>query len=483
MYADSIPKEGEYKLPFWINNARVLDHENKISGGSDPADMMIQICDRFHESRIFNLSIADERGYFGTHMSPWAATIDKMSYERDKLFIIAAGNIPKSSNVIGHPGISEMMLMGADYPGFLHTHLSNKLSSPGISAFGITVGSVCLGEFENLDKKSFGSSDMPSSFTRIGLGLWDMVKPDVVEYGGDFAHEKLGARLLSNESTISPELVCSTVNGGSAVSQHSVGTSFAAPKVTHIAGWLQKNFPELSTNSYKALIIQSARLPEEKWRTPSLVDLKCLGYGIPSLHRATENSPNRITFLSEGLVNPKSADLFMVKVPKEVNRPGLDNEILIEITLSFKTPIRRTRKYTKSYLASWLSWEISNPQENYKDFSDRVIKSMDDPQTNNGGKGGFQWTIFNRGNVGIVRDIKRQDSTTQKDWTVVRSNQLPEEFSIAVVGHIGWDKDIKAEIPYSIVISFEAVNTEIPIYQMFEIENRVELEQQIEVRN
>src|SRR5690606_7600851 len=123
---------------------------------------------------------------------------------------------------------------------------------------------------------------------------------------------------------------------------------------------------------------------------------------------------NRNTFLSEGYVSPKAADIFMVKVPKQVNRPGLDNEILIEITISYKVPIRRTRKYTKSYLASWLTWEISNPLENHQQFCARVIKSMDDKQTTNN-RDALPWMIWDRGNNGIIKDIKRQDSTLQKD--------------------------------------------------------------------
>jgi hypothetical protein len=125
----------------------------------------------------------------------------------------------------------------------------------------------------------------------------------------------------------------------------------------------------------------------------------------------------------------------MVKVPSEINRPGLDNEILIEVTLNFQTSVRRTRKHTKSYLSTWLTWEISTPDESNNEFCNRVIKSIENPQRNGGGRNGVQWTIFDRGNNGVVRNMKLQDSTTQKDWAVISSNQLPDEFSLAVVGH------------------------------------------------
>ncbi len=481
LYSSTIPRTGAHQLPFWIQNARVLDHENKLVTGTDPAQLMLDIAARYNTTKVFNLSIAEDRAYIGSHMPPWAATLDKISYEQDKLFIVATGNIFRSSLIAGHPGLTEMLADGLIYPDFLHSLLSNKVTNPGISAFSLTVGSVCIDEYDDADKKSFGKFNQPSSFTRTGLGMWEMVKPDVVEYGGDFVHEKLGQRLITNDPSVSPELVYSTRDGHAAVAKHTVGTSFAAPKVAHIAGWLNKSFPQLSTISYKALIVQSARLPEDKWRNPSITDIKCMGYGIPSLERATQNTTNRITFLSEGFVTPKSADTFMVKVPSEINRPGLDNEILIEVTLNFQAPVRRTRKLTKSYLSTWLTWEISTPDESYNEFCNRVIKSIDNPKSNGGGRNGMQWTIFDRGNNGIVRNMKRQDSTTQKDWAVISSNQLPDEFSLAVVGHLSWEKDMKTRVPYSIVVSFESLNPDIPVYQLFEVENRIDIEQEVTI--
>ncbi|MBW3524693.1 S8 family peptidase [Chryseobacterium sp. NKUCC03_KSP] len=482
LYGSIIPKNGAYQLPFWIQNARVLNADNELPSGVDPAQLMLDVVEQFDTTRIFNLSIATSEAFNGTHMSPWASTIDKISYEKDKLFVIAAGNIARTSNT-SIPGLSELINSGALYPDYLFNLASAKISNPAISAFGLTVGSACLDQYDDLDKKSFGEKDSPSSFTRTGLGMWNMIKPEVVEYGGDFVHEKEGAKLLSNHETVSPELVSSTLGGGGAISRSSVGTSFAAPMVTHIAGWLIKNFPTLSAISYKALIVQAARLPQNKFREPSLNDLRCFGYGIPTLQRATQNTENRVTFLTEGTVKAKGADVFMIKVPAEINRPGLDNEILLEITLNFHAKVRRTRKYTKSYLSSWLSWEISTPDENYDEFCGRVIKSIDNPNVvNGGGRNGLSWTIFNRSNNGIVRDVKRQDSSTQKDWTIVSSNKLPNEFCIAVVGHHGWDKDLKSEIPYSLVVSFESLDTNIPIYQQFEIENRIELDQEVNVQ-
>ena len=74
-----------------------------------------------------------------------------------------------------------------------------------------------------------------------------MIKPDVVEYVGDVAKEKNANPLLSYEPDISPELVKSTYGGGNGVGRDSVGTSFAAPKVSYIVAFLQMDIPEMLT--------------------------------------------------------------------------------------------------------------------------------------------------------------------------------------------------------------------------------------------
>ena len=42
--------------------------------------------------------------------------------------------------------------------------------------------------------------------------------------------------------------------------------------------------------------------------------------------------------------------------------------------------------------------------------------------------------------------INRNNSTVQKSWTIIEPQQFAEEFSIAIVGHSGWDKNLENEI-------------------------------------
>jgi hypothetical protein len=103
--------------------------------------------------------------------------------------------------------------------------------------------------------------DYPSAFSCTGYGIWDSIKPEVVEYGGDLVKDEGNPPSFSTPTDdVCPELVRTTIGGAPAITADSIGTSFAAPKVTHIAAALASNFPQESCLLYKALIVQSELL-------------------------------------------------------------------------------------------------------------------------------------------------------------------------------------------------------------------------------
>ena len=65
---------------------------------------------------------------------------------------------------------------------------------------------------------------------------------------------------------------------------------------------------------------------------------------------------------------------------------------------------------------------------------------------------------------GVIRETKRNNGTVQKDWAVVKSNTLPPDFCIAVVGHQGWSRDPDSTDQYSLAVTFEILGQEISIY-------------------
>lgn len=95
----------------------------------------------------------------------------------------------------------------------------------------------------------------PSAFSRAGLGIWEAVKPEFVEYGGDYMVSGTAAPTIDTPQVAKecyPELVRSTRHGGPAFDRDEVGTSYAAPKVTRIAARLQAILPDESCLLYRA---------------------------------------------------------------------------------------------------------------------------------------------------------------------------------------------------------------------------------------
>ncbi|MEH2318132.1 hypothetical protein [Nostoc sp.] len=171
----------------------------------------------------------------------------------------------------------------------------------------------------------------------------------------------------------------------------------------------------------------------------------------------------------------KQAHIYQVKLPEKLRSQGEAFKILLEVTLSYKAQPRRTRRNRQKYLSTWLDWECSKKGEDPELFKARVLKEFDAPEDAEKGEGLFKWMLGKQNHHGIIKGVSRSAGTLQKDWAVVNSFELTEAFSIAVVGHEGWNNDPEASVPYSLVVSFEAIQADIPIYTPF-VEAQVETE-------
>jgi hypothetical protein len=482
LYHNEIPKTGEVSLPLWLQNAKVLDEFNRMPSKMFPPKLLGKIVERFFlesNTRIYNHSITGFVPFRLQHMSSWAAEMDNLSYINDILFIQAAGNIYVDYNGPFRYGILQHITAGRDYPDYL-LEQSCRLPSPAQSLQSITVGSICYSEISETDRKSLGDEGWPSAFSATGLGIWDTIKPDVVEYGGTYVIDNGTPPFFTNPPEVCPELIRSSPPG---FAKDDIGTSFAAPKVAHIAAMIQRVLPEEPTLLYRALIAQSARWPEWALRKPSNEwknVIRHIGYGVPILDRAIINSPYRVTLITSGKTEifAKEAHVYEVPIPESIRSVGEEYDIMIEITLSYIAKPRRTRKKLRGYLSSWLDWKTSNIGESTESFSNRVLYGRD--HTDRDDESSIPWTVGNRTNTGID-GISRNSGTLQKDWAIIKTHQLTDGFNIAVIGHPGWNKDPRIKAYYSLAVSFEAINRDIEIYDQIRTEVEAVINSEIEV--
>ena len=236
LYGEEIPKSGVVKLETWVQNARVLDNDCNMPQEMFPPAVLREVVKRYHEgnrkTRIFNHSINADAPCRTRHMSAWAAEIDLLCNDYDVLIIQSSGNL-KFSRPAPRPGIAEHLAAGTQYPDYLGENAC-RVANPSQSFQALTVGSVAYGALETPGWRSFASENgHPSAFSRAGLGIWESIKPEVVEYGGDCLHTAGDTPTVDTPQDgrdCYPELVRSTMHGGPAFDRDEVGTSFAAPK-------------------------------------------------------------------------------------------------------------------------------------------------------------------------------------------------------------------------------------------------------------
>lgn len=458
LYPNGVPTEGNYELPCFIQNARVLDNNNNLKVNISPLKYLEQIVERYHgkyNTKIFNHSIASKRWAYRKFMSIWGTVMDQISHEKDVLFIQAAGNLTKDEILDSKKK--------NDYPDYLLKE-SHRIKNPAQGLNVLTVGSITSDEFNDGFYKNHGSYGYPSSFTTTGYGLWNSIKPDVVDLGGDWAIHTDGT-----SAKITPELCTdiprSTLYGGLDHDKGAIGTSFAAPRVSSLAAEILKILPNSPAQLVRALIVNSATIPGQLdgWEKETI--FRTVGYGIPEWERALENSEHRVTLVSNDLkhIHAKEVHLYQIPIPAELRKSGMDDIYKISVTLAYTALPRRTRRTYRFYNSVWIDWVSSRKGESFKSFENRTVFDSDDKMKD--GHEEFKWFIGEATNRGLVEGIRRQNGTLQKDWIETPASDMSHDFCIAVRGHKGWNSDPEATAKYSLVVTIESVGKNIPIYQ------------------
>jgi hypothetical protein len=512
LYGETVAADGQPQLPFWIQNARVLDEDNGMPYELFPPELIRTVVEKYHEgprhTRIFNHSINATSYCRVKHMSAWAAEMDLLCAQYDILIIQAAGNL-RLSRIPPHVGIIEHLIAGRPYPLYL-LEASSRVANPAQSLQALTVGSIAYGHFVSGDWVTFAINPSdPSAFSRSGLGIWNVIKPEVVEFGGDAIHTNNVPPDIQGGGLIDlacPELVRSTLLPGPLSSRDEPGTSFAAPKVSRIAARLQELLSDEPALLYRALIVQSARWPtwaqdllnqlretprdqREELYSQVLMVIRTIGYGLPDEERATGNTHYRSTFITSGdrSIHAGDGHIYQVPIPAELRRTVDEFDIRIDVTLSYAAQPRRTRRNLRHYMSTWVDWKSSRLWEELDSFRDRALKNQETADDLMEGST-LPWTLQTQTDAGLVRGVRRNTGTVQKDWAVVKSNDLPDQFCIAVVGHQGWSRDPEATANYSLAVTFEILGQEIQIYEplrtaLLELQAEVEgeVEAQVEI--
>lgn len=344
----------------WILSAKIMYKNEFGEAEYNPEELLEHQLERavryfvgkYPNCRIVNLSLGDryKKMFSNKRQFPLAVLLDELAKELDIIFVVSAGNL--SSQELANIGYPER------YPHYLiEKRPEVKIIDPASSAYAITVGTITQ-EFGPLGRRPqeilfspAKEKGYPSPFTCVGPGYKGMIKPEVVEEGGNIIYapsdpakiEDIGGKII----VLNPNWI----RDGKLFTV-SYGTSFSAPKVAHYLAKLCNEFPEYSSNLIKALLIASAEIPNERPdplneitfndSNERLLDLlKIYGYGKPNFYRAISSDINDVLLLAENKIKPDGIHLYYFYLPKEFIEILGTKEI--SIVLVYNPPVRRNR--------------------------------------------------------------------------------------------------------------------------------------------
>ncbi|MBW4466341.1 MAG: S8 family peptidase [Pegethrix bostrychoides GSE-TBD4-15B] len=359
----------------WIFSARVLNEENEFDEDLLLENQLEQAISYFIKAypncKVINLSLGNAKQVYqqGSKQTRIAAKIDELAYRyqsHNVLFIVAAGNS------FPHAYSGERDLLRTDYPNYLLDPTA-RIIDPATSAIALTVGSLSLGRGSmtySTDARRNAVAKVPgypSPFTRTGFGVDGMIKPDLVDFGGDFVLD--GDRVASdNDAAVS--IITFSQNHTSSLFKIACGTSFAAPRAANLAAQLYNKYSTASPNLIRALLATSAALPKEippefqtstkqsdKQKSEQLKKrLAVYGYGQANIQRAMYSADNYVVLLEDHLdIQVGSFDLFEIPaLPLEFLQK--EGKRLLSIALAFDPPTRPTRG--DSYLGIAMEFDL-----------------------------------------------------------------------------------------------------------------------------
>jgi len=377
-------KQRSFDPTAWLFSARVTNEENQYDEDllvETQLDQAIRaFVEQYPNCKVINISLgnADQIYRDGLKQFRLAAKIDEIAYQyqhKNIVFVISAGN-----NF--HEELKYEQLRN-EYPNYL-LNKNARIIDPATSAIALTVGSLSFGR----GSITTNTSDVrlqpiaklpgyPSYFTRTGFGVDGMIKPDLVDFGGDLVldlsyRESLGLPKVREleHSVAGVSVLTLSKHYNSSLFHFCSGTSFAAPRVANLAAQLFTKYPDASSNLIRALIVNSAVLPKEippefhcnskqsqREKTKTIKNqLAIYGYGQPELQRAMYSAENYVV-LSEDNISIKVGSFHIYEIPQLpsdfLKKQGTR---ILSITLAFDPPTRPTRG--DSYLGVTMEFDL-----------------------------------------------------------------------------------------------------------------------------
>ena len=467
-----------FEPQLYLFGARVTNAENKFDDERLIVTQMKEAIEAFHDEygcRVFNVSLGDPGlVYNDGKPSPWAYILDTLARDLDVVIVVSAGNL----SVLGVFG-DEANQIFTEYPRYLLND-DSRLIEPATAANVLTVGALAHSDVSHLmsrrpndpSVRCVADIDQPSPFTRCGLGVGNAIKPEVCDYGGNVTWEAPG-RILDRDPEVS--IISTSYPHLERLFTADVGTSLAAPRVAHLAGLIMKDYPGISANLVRALIANSASVPDpvKEILTDDDDILRICGYGQPNLERALYSAEGRVTLIAEDEIPLDAIHLYEIPIPEEFQQTS--GKRCVMVSLAFDSPVRHTRS---DYLGVKMSFRLFRGLSTEQIIDWYAERQSDaDPDK-----------IPNRNECSMTPTATRRErGTLQKAVFVAAqnrafSNYSGDTFHLLVRCQAGWASP--EQFPhqrYALAVTVEHLEEPIELYNI--VTQRVQLPERVRLKS
>ncbi len=311
-------------------------------------------------ARVVNLSICERHAArAGSLPSPLTVVLDRLCAELDVLIVVSVGNLANdqmyATNVLGHHAAT-------DYPTYLRL-ADAAVAAPATAANVVAVSSIAHHDTPATNGYvSIAPGGHPSPFGRTGVATQgrQFAKPDLSHWGGNWAWNDHLGTIHRGDSAITT--IVASAQGDPQLEPGHNGTSFAAPRVAHVAARIMTVYPDASANLTRALLALSARIqPIDPGLIPENDLVGFLGHGTPSADRATVSGGNRVVMIADSELPCDSTEIHRIAIPEEFATGRSRRRI--RVALAYNPPVRRQRRdYTAGVMTLTLLRAIDEQQ-------------------------------------------------------------------------------------------------------------------------
>jgi hypothetical protein len=326
--------EGEITADAKLLSIKLIGSGDGYLSEKKVIELLYKAKEKYPQLVIFVLTIC-----YKTHkrtneaFSNYTYELDKFTHETDSLIFISIGNN------------SQAMNENVDYDLNYFNNEHTNLNTPADSMNNMTVGAAADGLYDGAFNGIASGKEFPAIYSRtdhidltaiysVKKRNKNLFKPDVIEGVGDYG--------FYNATTIDfmDNAAMSVLSSNPALGYtKEVGTSLAAPLTANLAAKLKIAYPDLKSQTLKALIINGASLKNIVYPDVNKPLLnRTSGYGLIDADKTIFSDENSATMILEDSIQSGEQKIYPVNFPDYLisTSLGKTNRVLkITATLCF----------------------------------------------------------------------------------------------------------------------------------------------------